>query len=264
MQIGRPTTLTRIVTQTDERLAAELAEAAGELLMGLRRRASLYGSALGEVGDRLSQLALSSALTIQRPDDPVLSEEQRDELVRLEHRRVWIIDPLDGTREYAAGLEEFAVHVALCEDGVPVVAAVALPAVGELYTTGSPTPQRDDHLRGESRPAVGPRIAVSRSRPPAQASAVAAELGGELVPLGSAGFKTAAVLRGAVDAYLHDGGQFEWDSAAPVGVALAAGLHASRIDGSPLRYNRADPRLPDLLICRPALAPRLLAALGSR
>lgn len=250
------------MAERDERLAAELAQAAGEVLMALRSAAELYGPALGALGDRISQLTLGAALTRHRPEDAVLSEEERDDVRRLGCRRVWIIDPLDGTREYSSGLDEFAVHVALCEDGVPVAAAVSLPALGELYSTGSPGPElarADDGTRAASL-----RIAVSRSRPPRQAQSVAAELGAELVPLGSAGFKTAAVLRGEVDAYLHDGGQFEWDSAAPAGVALAAGLHASRIDGSPLRYNQRDARMPDLLICRPALAPRLLAALASR
>jgi len=252
---------TAIVAETDERLAAELARAAGELLLAVRRGARLFGAALGAVGDGVSQQALSAALAEHRPRDAVLSEEQRDDRERLARRRVWIIDPLDGTREFAAGLEEFAVHVALCEDGVPSAAAVALPARGELYCTSphlSSTPARAPAAAGARL-----RIAVSRTRPPTQAAAVAAELGAELVPLGSAGFKAAAVLRGEVDAYLHAGGQYEWDSAAPAAVALAAGLHASRIDGSPLAYNRPDPLLPDLLICRAAIAPRLLRALAA-
>jgi 3'(2'), 5'-bisphosphate nucleotidase len=254
------------VEDSDERVAAELAWAAGELLEALRRRAGLYGPALGALADRLSHQALSSALAEQRPRDAVLSEEQRDDPTRLTQSRVWIIDPLDGTREYAAGLDEFAVHVALCEDGVPVAAAIALPARGELHTghlaSGNGSPREGRPVEARAPAAERLRIAVSRSRPPAQARAVADTLGAELVPLGSAGFKTAAVLRGEVDAYLHDGGQFEWDSAAPVAVALAAGLHASRIDGSPLRYNRPDPRLPDLLICRPEVAPTLLRELA--
>jgi 3'(2'), 5'-bisphosphate nucleotidase len=189
----------------------------------------------------------------------VLSEESADDHARLAHDRVWIIDPLDGTREYSEGRADWAVHVALCIGGAPTAAsAVTIPARGELYAPDvEPTPGPPPHSGGRLR------IAVSRSRPPALAERVAVELDAELVPLGSAGYKAIAVLTGEVDAYLHGGGQYEWDSAAPVGVALAAGLHASRIDGSPLRYNQPDPLLPDLLICRAELAKPLLGAIAA-
>jgi 3'(2'), 5'-bisphosphate nucleotidase len=186
----------------------------------------------------------------------VLSEEAIDDISRLEASRVWIIDPLDGTREYAEGRKDWAVHVALHVDGVLGPSAVALPGLDRVMSSAAVTPLPEA--------TEGPlRIAVSRTRAPSIAERVAERLAAELVPMGSAGFKAMAVLTGSVDAYLHAGGQYEWDSAAPVGVALAHGLHASRIDGSALVYNRPDPLLADLLICRPELADRLLAALAS-
>ncbi|MBA3525259.1 MAG: 3'(2'),5'-bisphosphate nucleotidase CysQ, partial [Geodermatophilaceae bacterium] len=108
-----------------------------------------------------------------------------------------------------------------------------------------------------------PRLIVSRTRPPAVVDAIAARIGGVLVPMGSAGAKAMAVVRGEAEAYVHSGGQYEWDSAAPVAVALACGLHATRIDGSQLIYNNADPYLPDLLICRPELAAVILEVIAA-
>jgi len=246
-----------------------MARNAGRLLMTLRASHLLDGRSLGAAGDRLSQDLLGAVLAHQRPLDPILSEEAAEDRARLRSARVWIVDPLDGTREYSEGREEFAVHVALCVRGAPVAGAVAIPAREELWASDELRAARARHSLPEApRPAAAGggrrlRIAVSRTRPPAQAQPLAALLGAELIALGSAGFKTAAVLRGEVDAYLHAGGQCEWDSAAPAAVALAAGLHASRLDGSPLRYNRPDPHLPDLLICRAALAERLLTAIGA-
>jgi 3'(2'), 5'-bisphosphate nucleotidase len=240
----------------DAALAARLAAAAAGVLLATRGSGVFADRELGKVGDAVSQVVLSRGLALHRPGEAVLSEEALDESARLGERRVWIIDPLDGTREYGEGREDWAVHVALSIDGVPSACAVALPGVGEVFSSGDPPPLP---ARGN-----GPlKVAVSRTRPPVEAELVAGRLGAELVPLGSAGFKATAVLRGVVDAYLHSGGQYEWDSAAPVGVALAAGLHASRIDGSALVYNRADPLLPDLLICRPELADELLSTLAS-
>jgi 3'(2'), 5'-bisphosphate nucleotidase len=172
---------------------------------------------------------------------------------------VWIVDPLDGTREFGEGRDDWAVHVALCVDGTPGPSAVAIPARGQLYASGAGVGTPAPRLGAPSEPL---RIAVSRTRPPSEAEHVASALGAQLRPMGSAGIKTIAVLTGEVDAYLHAGGQYEWDSAAPVGVALAAGLHASRIDGSPLRYNNADPLLPDLLVCRAEIADQLLSTLA--
>jgi 3'(2'), 5'-bisphosphate nucleotidase len=239
----------------DAALARELAAAAGRVLLATRESQIFEGRDLGAAGDAISQTLLSRALMLHRPDDAVLSEEAVDGTARLDASRVWIIDPLDGTREYGEGRDDWAVHVALTIDGAPDNCAVALPALDLVASSshGAPLSARDP----------GPmRIAVSRSRPPAAAVHVAERFGAELVPMGSAGFKAMAVLRGTVDAYLHAGGQYEWDSAAPVGVALAHGLHASRIDGSTLIYNRPGPLLPDLLICRPELADQLLTALA--
>lgn len=240
---------------TDVRVAAEAAGAAAAVLLGLRGSGPT-GRELGNAGDAAAQRAIAAVLARHRPDDVVFSEEAADDRRRLAAERVWIVDPLDGTREYGeAGRADWAVHVALWAAGGLAAAAVALPALGEVLVTDPPPalPQG-----GADRP----RIAVSRSRPPAVATAAAEAVGGELVPLGSAGYKVTAVVRGEVDAYVHAGGQYQWDSAAPVAIALAAGLHASRLDGSPLRYNEPDPWLPDLLVCRPELAHDLLAAVG--
>jgi 3'-phosphoadenosine 5'-phosphosulfate (PAPS) 3'-phosphatase len=247
--------------ETDARLAARLAEQAGTLLLELRDADDLSGKELGKRGDRESNELLLRELAAARPADAVLSEESADSPARLDADRVWIIDPLDGTREYSMpGRPDWAVHVALWQrggvdgQGAITAAAVAQPSLDTVYASDAavaPTGSRD-----------GLRFLVSDSRPPAWAAAVAADLGAELAPMGSAGAKAMAVLRGDADAYLHDGGQWEWDSAAPVGVVLAAGLHASRVDGSPLRYNLAHPYLPDLLISRADLAPALLAAVA--
>ncbi len=237
----------------DVEVAVEAARAAGAVLLELRG-GELTGRALGDAGDAAAQQAIAAVLAAACPGDAVFSEEAADDPRRLTADRVWIIDPLDGTREYGEpGREDWAVHVALWAAGGLSAAAVALPGLGEVLVTDPPP----------APPATGaprPRIAVSRSRPPAVATAAAEAVGGELVPLGSAGYKVTAVVRGEVDAYVHAGGQYQWDSAAPVAVALAAGLHASRLDGSPLRYNGPDPWLPDLLICRPELTADLLAA----
>jgi 3'(2'), 5'-bisphosphate nucleotidase len=193
------------------------------------------------------------ALSAQRPDDVVLSEEEKDNTARLSASRVWIVDPLDGTREYGEKRSDWAVHIALAIDGVATVGAVALPGIPLTLCTGQATlpPAYARRLR----------MLVSRTRPAAEAVAVAGKLDAELVPMGSAGAKAMSVVRGEADIYLHSGGQYEWDSCAPAAVAYAAGLHVSRIDGSPLIYNRADVYLPDLLITRKELAPRVFSAL---
>jgi 3'(2'), 5'-bisphosphate nucleotidase len=241
---------------TDARLARDLADAAGAALTALRGSTSLTGRELKDEGDRVSQQALSSLLAQHRPDDAVLSEEATDSSARLNASRVWIIDPLDGTREFSeVPRTDWAVHVALWQDGDLVAGAVARPASGLTYATDEPL------HRPTGRPARI-RLAVSRTRPPAFVAALGEILDAELVPMGSAGIKAMAVLADEVDAYVHAGGQFEWDSAAPVAVARAAGLHTSRIDGSPLVYNRPDPTLPDLVICRPEIADEILAAIS--
>jgi 3'(2'), 5'-bisphosphate nucleotidase len=212
------------------------------------------GRALGKRGDAEAHAALIELLAAARPADAVLSEEGADDQARLEHERVWIIDPLDGTREFGEpGRVDWAVHVALVVGGELVAGAVALPAVDTTLSTASPPPP--------PRAAGGrPRVVVSRTRPPAAAERVAEALDADLVPLGSAGAKTMAVVQGEADAYVHSGGQYEWDSAAPVAVARAAGLHTSRLDGSPLRYNSPRPWLPDLLVCRPEMTAAIVAA----
>lgn len=237
----------------DVELARLLADTAGRALLEAQHTSVAPNGtgALRAIGDRTGQAILARLLSEYRPDDSVLSEEAKDDLSRLSAARVWIIDPLDGTREFAERRDDWAVHVALWEGGDLVAGAVALPRL--RLTLGSDEPAK---IWPDPSPL---RIAVSRSRPTALVLAIADEIGAELVPMGSAGFKACAVVRGEVDAYLHTGGQYEWDSAAPVAVARAAGLHTSRIDGAPLRYNQPDPYLPDLMICNPLLADDLLA-----
>jgi 3'(2'), 5'-bisphosphate nucleotidase len=243
---------------TDAGLAARLAGEAGRLLLALRAGGG-SGADLGERGDRESNALLLERLGAARPGDAVLSEESADSAERLDAERVWIVDPLDGTREYAMPpREDWAVHVALWERGSGITAAaVAQPAIGAVYASDRPRPA------GSGRARARPLILVSDSRPPPFAAAVAGMLGAGVAAMGSAGAKAMAVLRGDADAYLHAGGQWEWDSAAPVGVVRPAGFHTSRIDGSPLEYNQPHPYLPDLLVCRSDLAAALLAAIAA-
>jgi len=238
---------------SDEELAGQLAESAGQLLMALRSRGLVGGKALGDAGDATANAWLMAALQALRPDDGVLSEERIDDLTRLEKRRVWIVDPLDGTKEYSEGREDWAVHVALSIDGHAALGAVALPAQGVTLRSDQPPvpPTRPDR----------PRILVSRTRPPPECSRLAERLDAELVPMGSAGAKAMAVVLGQGDIYFHTGGQHQWDNAAPVAVALGAGLVATRVDGSPCRYNERDTLLPDLLICAPEWEARVRDAL---
>jgi 3'(2'), 5'-bisphosphate nucleotidase len=245
-------------TAVDHALAARAATEAGRLLVTLRQElfdAGEHPSSMGDIGDRQAHLFLLDLLRRESPGDAILSEEGRDDLSRLASERVWIVDPVDGTREFSEpGRTDWAVHVALAIDGEAVAGAVALPARGLTLATEPappPRPAYDDE----------PRILVSRTRPPFQARLIQEALGGRLVPMGSAGAKSMAVVLGEADVYAHAGGQYEWDNAAPAAVAAASGLHVSRLDGSPLRYNNADPWLPDLLICRPDLADGVLTAL---
>jgi 3'(2'), 5'-bisphosphate nucleotidase len=248
---------------TDAALAAHLAEDAGKLLLAVREEIGFgHPRALGDAGDRLANSLLLRGLCAERPGDAVLSEEADDDLARLNADRVWIIDPLDGTREFSTpGRDDWAVHIALWQrptDGRPEItdAAVALPARGNVV-------YRTDTVAAAALAGVPHtvRIAVSATRPPPIVHGMGHMLSIETVSIGSAGGKAMAVVDGVVDAYLHAGGQWEWDSAAPAGVVLAAGMHASRLDGSPLRYNQLDPYLPDLLMCRAEVAPILLDAI---
>jgi 3'(2'), 5'-bisphosphate nucleotidase len=246
-------------TADDHALAGRAATEAGALLVELRAelmRSGEHPRTMGDIGDRQAHVLLRDLFARERPDDAFLSEEGRDDLRRLGHERVWIIDPVDGTREFSEeGRTDWAVHVALTIDGEAVAGAVALPAQEVTLTTDPPPPPRPDY-DGE------PRILVSRSRPPHQATMIQEAVGGRLVPMGSAGAKAMAVVLGEADVYAHAGGQYEWDNAAPAAVAMAAGLHVSRLDGSPLRYNQPDPYLPDLLICRPDLAEAVIRAVA--
>jgi 3'(2'), 5'-bisphosphate nucleotidase len=247
---------------SDHKDAARYARASGELLMEIRRGApedaeTGASGSLGRSADQRSNERLLELITRDHPGDAILSEESADDARRLDADRVWIIDPLDGTREFTERRTDWAVHVALWERGPGVTAAaVALPAQDLVLDTGTPPVVPPGA-------ATRPRLLVSRTRPPEIATKLAAVLDGELVAMGSAGAKTMAVVLGQGDAYVHAGGQYEWDSAAPVAVAAAGGLHTSRINGDPLVYNQANPWLPDLLVCRPELAQPILDALNS-
>ncbi|RSV18351.1 3'(2'),5'-bisphosphate nucleotidase CysQ [Sphingomonas sp. ABOLG] len=236
---------------TDAALAAHLAETAGQILLAVRGATVFSPQALGKAGDQTANQFLVQAIRHARPDDGLLSEEMSCDGERLTKRRTWIVDPVDGTREYGEARHDWAVHVALAIDGVAAIGAVALPDAGLVL--------RSDQPAAVPPPASPLRMLVSRTRPAPEAVAVAERLGATLVPMGSAGAKAMAVVQGEADIYLHSGGQFEWDSAAPVAVAAAFGLHCSRIDGSPLRYNQEDVYLPDLLICQKELAGEVLA-----
>lgn len=239
------------MAMTDAELAVRLAQVAGRLLLDVRASGLLSLKALGRAGDETANQFLINALREQRPEDGLLSEEEKDNAERLGKSRVWIIDPVDGTREYGEERSDWAVHVGLAVDGVAQLGAVALPGLDLVLHTDQPVavPAAPERLR----------MVVSRTRPAREAKAVAEKMGAELVPMGSAGAKAMAIIRGEADIYLHSGGQYEWDSCAPVAVALAHGLHCSRIDGSPLIYNQADVYMPDLLICRTDHAAQVLA-----
>jgi 3'(2'), 5'-bisphosphate nucleotidase len=239
----------------DVALARAIADAAGRTLLDLRRSGLLAGEPLGDAGDKVANGLILAALHAHRPDDAILSEESVDAAARLSASRVWIVDPLDGTREYREGRDDWAVHVALSIDGVAAVGAVALPALGVTLDSGDPPPLAETPAKL--------RMLVSRTRPAMEAVAVAKALGAELVPMGSAGAKAMAVVRGEADIYLHTGGQYQWDNCAPAAVALAAGLHVSRVDGTPIIYNAADTYLPDLLICPKPLVGAIMSALAA-
>jgi 3'(2'), 5'-bisphosphate nucleotidase len=237
---------------SDADLASHLADVAGRILVDVRSSGLFSPKALGKAGDQTANQFLVHALREVRPEDGLLSEEEKDNPERLAKSRVWIVDPVDGTREYGEERADWAVHVGMAVDGQPVLGAVALPGLDGGVV-----------LRSDRPVVVLPapaklRMAISRTRPAKEAVEVADKLGAELVPMGSAGAKAMAVILGQADIYLHSGGQYEWDSMAPVAVALAHGLHCSRIDGSPLIYNQSDVYLPDLLICRKEHAQQVL------
>jgi len=254
-----------VTTANDHVLARDLADQAGRRLLELRAGGG-EPDRLRRAGDRMSHEFLAAELAACRPGDMVLSEEAADDKARLTADRVWIVDPLDGTREFGeAGRTDWAVHVALWERasqsgavGALSAGAVALPAQGRVLSTDPAAPSQESGQRPVNRRV---RMVVSRSRAPRFVLDISDLIDAELLPLGSAGAKVAAVVSGEADAYVHGGGFYEWDTAAPVAVARAAGIHASRIDGSPLLYNQVDLLLPDILVCRPALAGTLLQAI---
>jgi 3'(2'), 5'-bisphosphate nucleotidase len=245
-----------VIEESDVRLAERLATGAGEILLALQRNGGLEGKALGNAGDAQANAWLMKELSTARPGDAILSEEEKDSAHRLSASRVWIIDPLDGTREYSEGRSDWAVHVALSINGEAVVGAVALPGLDLTLTSGNVASGNASTLPPANTP---PKMLVSRTRPAAEALMVAKAIGADLLPMGSAGAKAMAVVRGQADIYLHTGGQYQWDNCAPVAVAAAYGLHCSRVDGSPILYNAADTSLPDLLICRREWAEKILA-----
>lgn len=235
----------------DATLAQRLAQGTGEILKGVRNVGLLRGTELGKAGDALAQDWIARSLVQHRPNDAMLSEEAEDDLTRLDNSRVWIIDPLDGTREYAGGRQDWAVHIALVENGKIVESAVGMPDLGRVFSSS------------EVRAVEGSRtnrLVISQNTTPAIAEFIAEDLGLELVTMGSCGAKAVSVILGDNDAYVHAGGQYEWDNAAPVGIAQAAGLHTSRLDGTELCYNCESPYLPDLVISRPDMADEILSS----
>lgn len=234
---------------SDSRLTNSLAQGCGEILKGVRNGGLLRGLSLGDAGDDAAQEWIARVLEQHRPGDGVLSEEASDDLARLKKKRVWIVDPLDGTKEFATGRQDWAVHIALVEDGTPVHAAVGLPDYGVTF--------KSSDVRAVAGP-LSKKFVISRNRPPKVADYIAEKMSYENEGVGSAGAKAMHVLLGDYDGYIHAGGQYEWDQAAPVGVAMAAGLHCSRLDGSPITFNNEDTFIPDLLICRPELKDEIL------
>ena len=234
---------------SDSRLTNSLAQGCGEILKGVRNGGLLRGLSLGDAGDEAAQEWIARVLEQHRPQDGMLSEEASDDLARLKKDRVWIVDPLDGTKEFATGRQDWAVHIALVENGIPIHAAVGLPDLGVTF--------KSSDVRAVTGP-LSKKFVVSRNRPPKVADYIAEKMGYEIVGVGSAGAKAMHVLLGDYDGYTHAGGQYEWDQAAPVGVAQAAGLHCCRLDGSEIRFNNEDTFIPDILICRPELKDDIL------
>ena len=237
----------------DMNLAFHLASAIGRMLRGSRSGGMLTGRALAGVATESAQVLVDEVLHVHRPGDGVLSENGRDDPSRLNKSRVWIVDVIDGTKEFSTGRADWTVHVCLTIDGVPGPSAVGLPESDRVF--------RSDHVEYVDGP-LSNIMVMSRNNPPDFAPTVAERLGFSIRPMGSAGAKMLSVLLGDADAYLHAGGQYEWDQAAPVGVALASGLHASRIDGSPIEFNKPETFSPDILVCRPELADDFIRTVG--
>ena len=238
----------------DHALAARLADETGRLLLDLLNDpAGPKGWGLEMAGDRQAHEFLVEELRRHRPGDAVLSEEGHDDRRRLDAERVWILDPLDGSSDFGIS-GAWSVHVALCQRGVPVAGAVAVPAWDTTFAT-DPAP-RPTMCRVGRR-----RVVVARSRGHIDGNRLS-RLGVEVLTMGSAGVKAMTVVRGEMDAYVHGGGLYEWDTCAPAAVAQAAGLHVCSADGSPLRFNNPRPHTPGLVICRPDFADELLEVLA--
>lgn len=235
----------------DDDLAYFLAAGIGDIVRGTRAGGLLHGRSLARVANEVAQRWCDEVLSVHRPDDGTLSEGVSDDPSRLEKSRVWIIDVIDGSKEFSTGRSDWSVHVALVVDGQPALASVGLPDAGRVFRT--------DQVHHVDGPPSGTMV-ISRNNPPDGIEEVADALGLETRPMGSAGAKMLSVLLGDADVYLHAGGQYEWDQAAPVGVALASGLHASRLDGTPIRFNKSDTYSPDILVCRPDMTEQVLAA----
>lgn len=235
----------------DDDLAYYLATGIGDIVRGTRAGGLLQGRSLARVANEVAQNWTDEVLSVHRPEDGTLSEGVFDNPARLDKSRVWIIDVIDGTKEFSTGRSDWSVHVALVVDGQPALASVGLPDAGRVFRS-----DQVDHVDG---PPSGAMV-ISRNNPPDGVQGVADALGLETRPMGSAGAKMLSVLLGDADVYLHAGGQYEWDQAAPVGVALASGLHASRLDGTPIRFNKSDTYSPDILVCRPEMTEQVLAA----
>jgi len=244
------------MTITDAEVARSISLEAAALLRDLCAPGNCAEADLGRRGDAEANALILDRLQAARPGNFILSEEEADNPERCAASRVWVVDPLDGTREFGERLDDWAVHIGLAVDGVPIAGAVALPATHQIFVTDDPT-------RALPPLPARPRMVISRTRPHQMVRAVAEAIGADLVPMGSAGAKAMAVVEGRAEIYLHAGGQYEWDNCAPVAVARAAGLHASRIDGSALVYNCRAPLLPDLLICRQEYAEKVLAAVAA-
>lgn len=239
----------------DAIFAKYLAKGAGEILSNILNDTLLNGKELGDLGDKCANDFIIEAIKKYRPDDGILSEESIDDLARLNKSRVWIIDPLDGTREYCERSNEWAVHIGLAIDKKPEMGVVNLPILKQIFESNCPI-----NLPAINSPV---RIFVSRTRPCDEASLIAQKFNGELVSMGSAGAKTMAILNGEGEFYVHSGGQFEWDNCAPIAIALKNGLHVSRIDGSEITYNNQNTKVEDLIICRKEFAQIALYALNS-
>ena len=256
--------------ERDLAFAMEAARSAGKRGLGLREAGRWEGKTLADIGDQAADGFLQGFVRGRYPEDGLLSEETADSPERLGRERTWIVDPLDGTKEYSQGRADWAVHVALTVGGTCALAAVALPSEGRvLWGVALEGQERggDDGggtlVSGASESPSKPRVMVSRSHTPPWVETFAGSLGATLVPCGSAGFKVSRLLAGEGDIYVHKIGLKECDTCAPETVARALGWHVCRLRGEEHRYNRADPKNHELVVCRPTWRDRVLEAIAS-